>query len=146
MNVAAEFAHRRKMRAAKRRNEFYCRIDPSPFAAVLWVLLFLFMGLIPTYRRGAVDLPRASQSIPLPGARRDDALLVNVTRDGGIYFHYTRIAPEELTHKIRDGMIAGAERQVYISADARAKYKDVKQVLELVRAAGVENVSFFTMQ
>lgn len=59
-------AHRR---AAKRRSEYFCRIEVSAFAAVLCGLLFAFLA--PTsqpHTGGAVDLAKSQQSKRLPSA------------------------------------------------------------------------------
>jgi biopolymer transport protein ExbD len=80
----------------------------------------------------------------MPGALREDAMRVAVARDGMVFFGNQRILPEELRDQIRDGLRAGAENRIYISADARAKYLDVKSVLENIRQSGVRRVSFIT--
>jgi hypothetical protein len=58
----------------------------------------------------------------MPGALREDALRVALTRDGAIYFREHRIALEDLPNEIREGLRSGAERKVYIAVDARAKF------------------------
>jgi hypothetical protein len=60
-------------------------------------------------------------------------------------FGNQRIALEELPDRIRIGIGGGGENRVYILADARVRYVDVKTVLDQIRAAGVENVSFLTL-
>jgi biopolymer transport protein ExbD len=67
-----------------------------------------------------------------------------VTRDGRFYLGNQGVTPEELPGGIRDGIGGGAERRANILADARARYGDVKIVLQRISSAGVENVSFFT--
>jgi biopolymer transport protein ExbD len=99
-------------------------------------------------RKGAVpispvDLAEASQAVPLPGAQREDAMFVWVSRDGAIHFR----AREVRLHgadEIRNGAKAGSEKRVYLEADARAKYQDVDTVLGEIRKAGIENVSIVT--
>jgi biopolymer transport protein ExbD len=80
----------------------------------------------------------------MPGALKEDALKVVVTRDGTIYFREHRIALEDLPNEIREGLRSGAERKVYIAVDARAKFGDVPAVLDKIRLAGVEKVAFLT--
>jgi biopolymer transport protein ExbD len=46
----------------------------------------------------------------------------------------------QMPDKIREGLKNGAEKKVYMRADARARYVDVKQVLIEIRQAGIENV------
>jgi biopolymer transport protein ExbD len=69
-------------------------------------------------------------------------MLVGVARDGRVYFGTVRITPDEVPDKIRDGLRGGAENWVYLAVDSRARYSDVKAVLDRIREAGVERVSF----
>jgi len=59
-----------------------------------------------------------------------------------LYFRNVAISAAELPDKIREGLKNGAEKKVYIRADARATYIDVKQALIEIRLAGIENVCF----
>jgi len=103
------------------------------------------MVSLPMVTHGSiVDLPRTWHASPMPRAVREDALSVAITRDGKIYFRNTAISAEELPGKIREGLKNGAEKKVYLRADARARYGDVKQVLIKIRQAGIENVCFLT--
>jgi biopolymer transport protein TolR len=134
-----------RRRTAKRRSEYFCRIDVSAFAAVLCGLLCAFMGTTALPHSGvSVDLAKSRHSRRLPGALREDASRVVVTRDGRCYLGSQGIAPEELPGHVRVGIAGGGEDRVYILADARVKYGDVKTVLDQIRFAGVENVSFLT--
>jgi len=89
-----------------------------------------------------VDMAKTSHPIILRGANREDALLVAVQRDGRIWFDRDQITPDQLPAKIREHLSHGAEHRVYIRADARAKYGTVVEVLDGVRSAGVENITF----
>jgi len=134
-------------RTRKRRSPYYCRIDAAAIAGIFCALLFLLMSPAAapwTSKWISVDLFLAEHSKPMPGARREDALLVSVLRDGQVYFSTRRITRDELPGKIRDGLRAGAENRIYLAVDSRAKYLDVKTVLDRIRDAGVERVSFLT--
>jgi len=96
------------------------------------------------HNRGGVDLAKSQHFKRLPGALREDALRVMVTRDGRFYWGNEGVGPEALPGRIREGIGDGAEKRVYILADARGRYADVKTVLDQIRVAGVERVSFLT--
>jgi len=135
-----------RQRTAKRRSEYLCRIDASALAAVLCALLFAFLATTPQpHNRGGVDLAKSQHCRRLRGALREDALRVMVTRDGRFYLGNQGIALEELPDRIRIGIGGGGENRVYILTDARVRYVDVKMVLDQIRTAGVENVSFLTL-
>jgi biopolymer transport protein ExbD len=91
-----------------------------------------------------VDLAKVNHPIPLPGANREDALRINIQRNGSISLGYERVTLNGFTGRVREGLALGAERKVYIRADARAYYGNVRGVLSAIRAAGVEKVAFLT--
>jgi biopolymer transport protein ExbD len=79
----------------------------------------------------------------MPRAAREDAQIVSVMSDGQIYYRNFRVTADDLPELIREGVKYGADRKIYIRADARAKYLSVKNVLTEIRQAGIENVCFF---
>jgi biopolymer transport protein ExbD len=88
----------------------------------------------------STDLPVSRFAMQMPKAIREDAQIVSIARDGKIYFGHTPMVAEDLPDQIRERLQNGAERKVYLRADARAKYGDVKLVLTEIRQAGIENV------
>jgi biopolymer transport protein ExbD len=79
-------------------------------------------------------------------ADREDAMVVAVMRTGDVFFVGDRILPDQLEFRIRRQVVFGAERKVYINADARAKYGRVREVLAAVQSSGVEKVGFLVRQ
>src|ERR1700726_4226418 len=80
----------------------FCRIDTSAFAAIMIVLLFTLLfaiGLTPTHHGVGADLPNISHPIPMPGAEREDAMLVTVMRDGSVYFGADKLGSDQLRSK-----------------------------------------------
>lgn len=131
------------------KTELICRIDVTGFAAIMLALVALFLLPfaqvidLPGGALGiAVDLARASHAAAMPGAYRDDALLVAVERDGRVWFNTDQVTPDQLPAKLRERVSRGAERRVYIRADRRCKYGKVVQVLDSVRSAGIEDIAF----
>lgn len=123
-----------------------CRIDVTAFVGIMFVLMFIMLmqAIFRTYVHHGVgpDPPRIAQWVPMPGAMRDDAMLVAIQRTGDIYFGSDRISPEQLPFLVREQVKGGSERKVYIRADARAKYKAISEVVDGVQMAGIQNIAF----
>jgi biopolymer transport protein ExbD/biopolymer transport protein TolR len=115
----------------------------SVMAMVVFVMLLVFMT-IPTYHQGnSVDLPHVSHAVSMPGADREDAMLVSITRDGKAYLGTDQVNVTNLAAKIQDRLKdRGVERKVYVKADMRARWGTVKLVLDGVRSAGIIRVAF----
>ena len=99
-------------------------------------------AMVPQHYSRSVDLATAVNASRQPRALLDKALKISVTRDGSFYFRFTKVAIEEIPQLLRTAYVGGAERKVYLRADARARYGDVKAVLDLISVAGIEDVAF----
>jgi biopolymer transport protein ExbD len=124
-------------------------IELSGLASLMIFFLALFMlpAFLPYHHRGGdVDLAPVDHPKSMPGALKEDAMQVSLTRDGTVYLNDSRVKNGDLVLLLRQGVREGSERKVYLRADARARYADVKVVLDEIRLAGIENVSFITWQ
>jgi biopolymer transport protein TolR len=136
-----------KKRRWLRSNYLICRIDVSALLAVILVLLVIFMSTpVNHHPRGAVDLAKVSHPRLMRDAVREDALIVAVLRDGRVFFRTGSVQTGDLPAQLREALAHGAEKKVYIKADARARFASVKDVLHAVQESGVENVAFITDQ
>jgi biopolymer transport protein ExbD len=132
---------------AKKKEFFYCRIDVWGFASVMVVLLFVLMVSGTTYHDmpgNSVDLALSHHATSMPRVLREDAMRIYIRRDGKVYFGDVHILRKDLPTFVREGLRNSAEKKVYVSVDARAKYGDVLDNLDEVRLAGVEKVSFLS--
>jgi biopolymer transport protein TolR len=133
----------RKKRDARLR----ISIDLSAILSVLLALAFLIMfgNLYPTHSHSRpVDMPMSQHATMQPRAVQDDSLIVTVTRDGTVYLRNARLSPADLPKALREAAGESAEKTVYVKADARAKYGDIKAVLDQIRQSGLQNITFLT--
>ena len=133
--------------AKQKRARLRSVIDVSGFAGVMLALLFLmiFGEMYPMHPWSLpVDMAFARHSTLQPNAEREDAVIVGITRDGTLYVNSTRILPTDLPDVLRDVMHDNENKTVYLKADARVKYGDVKVALDGIRRANVTNIAFLT--
>ena len=79
-------------------------------------------------------------------ADKEDALLVSITRDGKVYFGTEQITTDNLTTKVKDRLANKQDKRVYVKADMRTRFGGVVQVVDSVRAAGVDDLGLLTDQ
>src|SRR6185312_1283449 len=115
-------------------------------ALVVFLMMYTIFAVRFPHHDVAVDLAKVNHPTIMKGMDRDDALVVIVTRNGYLFFGRVRIPIEALRLKIQDGVARGAEKKIYIGADARASYKDVKAVVDAIHQSGIENVAFLADQ
>lgn len=133
----------------KRRSAYLSLLDASGVAAlfVFFLAMYLMRSAVTDQpMHPSADLARAIHAKPLPAALKEDAIIVVVSRDGTLYFRDSRVSPANLPGKIRTAYQHGAERKVYLEADARAKYVDVEAAVDLVRQAGIQDVALIVQE
>jgi len=115
---------------------------------VMLVLLIIFMVVTPMLQKGiSVDMAKVNNPEQMPDADKEDALLVSVTRDGKVYFGSEQIQVDALTTKVKDRLATrNGDRRVYVKSDMRARFGSVVQVVDAVRAAGVDDLGLLTDQ
>jgi biopolymer transport protein TolR len=122
-------------------------INVTPMVDVMLVLLIIFMVITPMLQKGvSVDLAKVNNPTPMTDADKEDALIVAIMHNGKVFFGNDQVDPDQLTDKIKDRIANRTDKRVYIRADARAKYGSVVQVVDDVRAAGVDDLGLLTDQ
>jgi len=120
-------------------------INVTPMVDVMLVLLIIFMVVTPMLQKGvSVDLAKVNNPMQMPDADKEDALVVAVMRDGKVYFGNDRTEPDQLTQKVKDRLANRVDKRVFVRADARAKFGSVVQIVDNVRAAGVDQLGLLT--
>jgi biopolymer transport protein ExbD/biopolymer transport protein TolR len=116
-----------------------------PMADIMLVLLIIFMVVTPMLQKGmTVEMAKVNNPEDMPNADKDDAVIVAVTRDGGIFLGTTRTDLSGIASLVSDQISGRMDKTVFIRSDSRAKYGDVVKLVDEVRAAGVDNVGLLT--
>ena len=120
-------------------------INVTPMVDVMLVMLIIFMVITPMLSKGvSVDLVKTKNPIPMQAAASDDAILDAVTRDGKVYLETTQVTPDALPNKVKDLLTNRVDKTCYVKADQRAKYGTVVEVVDNLRAAGVDQLGLLT--
>jgi biopolymer transport protein TolR len=120
-------------------------INVTPMVDVMLVLLIIFMVITPMLQnKVAVDMAKVENPTPMPDADKEDAIVVAITRDGGVFLGQNKIATSELGTKVRDRLADTPGKTIYIRADARAQFRAVEDAIDAVRTAGVDEVGLLT--
>jgi biopolymer transport protein TolR len=122
-------------------------INVTPMVDVMLVLLIIFMVITPMLQQKvAVDMAKADNPTSMPDADKEDAIIVAITRDGGVFLGQNRIAVTELGGKVRDKLADTPGKTIFVRADARAQFRAVEDAIDAVRTAGVEDVGLLVQR
>ena len=120
-------------------------INVTPMVDVMLVLLIIFMVITPMLSKGvSVDLVRTRNPIAMKEADQEDAVLVAVTRDGQTFLGTRRVTEEEMAAEVGDIVSNRLDKTVYLKCDARSSYERVVEVVNILRAVGVDEVGLLT--
>ena len=120
-------------------------INTTPLVDVMLVLLIIFMVITPMLSKGvSVDLVKTINPIAMQNADKEDAVLVAVTRNGDVFLGSGKIPPADLPGKVKDLLVGRLDKTVFVKCDSRARYEKVVEVVDNLRAAGVDNIGLLT--
>jgi len=122
-------------------------INVTPMVDVMLVLLIIFMVITPMLSKGiSVDMVKTRNPIAMQAADKSDAIMCAITRDGKTFLGTTQTPPEDLPPKVKDLLTNRLDKTVFVRADSRAKYERVVEVVDNLRAAGVDQLGLLTEQ
>src|SRR5690349_19908499 len=122
-------------------------INVTPMVDVMLVMLIIFMVITPMLSKGvSVDMVKTKNPIPMQAADKSDAVVIAVSRDGRVYLGQNQIAASELPPKVKDLLVNRLDKTVFVKSDQRAKYEKVVEVVDNLRAVGVDQLGLLTEQ
>ena len=132
-------------RRRHRRNPVMGKINVTPMADVMLVLLIIFMVSAPLLTVGVpIDLPQ-TQASSLDQADKEP-LAISVNVDGKVFLQNTEIELEELVPKLKAITEArgGNDERIYVRGDKTVDYGTVMKVMGRLSAAGFRRVALVT--
>ena len=122
-------------------------INVTPMVDVMLVLLIIFMVITPMLQnKVAVDMAKVDNATNMPDADKEDAIVVAITRDGGVFLGQNKTSIDQLGVQVREKLADKPGKTIFVRADARAQYLAVEDAIDAVRTAGVDNVGLLTQR
>ena len=122
-------------------------INVTPMVDVMLVLLIIFMVITPMLQNKVqIDMAKVDNATSMPDADKDDAIVVAVTRDGGVFLGQNKTSVSELGSQVTTALADKPGKTIFIRADARAQYRAVEDAIDAVRTAGVDDVGLLTQK
>ena len=118
------------------------RIEIIPLIDIMFFLLaaFMLVSLSMVSMKGVkVNLPTATTAT---AETKKDFVNISVDKAGLVFFDKKPVGNNELALLLTGLQKTNETARVFISGDVEARHGDIIRVLDLVRAAGIQNVAF----
>lgn len=127
------------------RKKLLTEINMVPFIDVVLVLLIIFMIMSPFIAQSqiAVRLPKA---VSAQSGSDDNAVTVQVTRDGDFSIGGHRVLRKELSAKLGEALDRHPKRIVLIEADRDVSFKNVVLALDAAEQLEASKVGVGVLQ
>jgi biopolymer transport protein TolR len=137
--------HRDAEEAAPRREtKVKADINVTPLVDVVLVLLIIFMVVTPIIASGVpVELPKTIHHARKPDDGKD--IIIAVTANKSVYVAGRPVAAAtEVTRLVEEERRRHPEKAAFVKADNRTTYGAVREVMEAVHKAGLDDVMLGT--
>ena len=134
------------MREHKRRRRrpplaAFDQINVTPLLDLTFLLLIAFMITMPLMEYGTRIDPPSMNSDQLP---TEDFKSVTLTRQGTILLDRDTVTREELVSRLRTLKAERSKTALLLRADGSRSYKDVIELMALIRSSGFADVTLVT--
>jgi biopolymer transport protein TolR len=121
-------------------------INVVPLVDVMLVLLIIFMVAAPMMTQGmAVNLPQARKANPVTAQPIYVTVPLTYAKEHIVQIGNDEIRIEILPERVRQAMLERDDKSLFVRADGAVTYKDLVDVMDRLRLAGIEKVGLITV-
>lgn len=127
-----------------KKNTTKTHIDISPLIdVVLSLVIFFILSTTFIQKYGLkLELPKAKTG----QTAQESKIIVNLDRNGYIYFDKLKISQDELKGLLKDKLKDSIDKKVIIKADEKVEHGKVVQIMDIIRESGAQGLIIATLK